>query len=405
MASEFSDIDIDLLRTAPLKNEEIVSLLVSFCSLDSAIPYREHIQVLTDRYDMTLEMRPLPLELLSIPSVFNQRMLANYYEALQRESYDSLIVGIIKWFQTDPSAGVYALILQNIFQPTLDPDYVRGLLDMVRTYGTARSGNLALDRYFESTLRSIADYAPVPDYIKTFDLTISGLDRLTLRNVDETLPSGYIADYLMTQVDNYQVFQGIQYMTNNASTINITGDTDYVRESIRDFLVRQLDEMDANERSNFLNLFRVDPIEVEAIQQNQDVFRVYGPVNQYADTDFSTLETPEGEPDIHKVFGGARMFTDMQLEGEDEWDMPIDDWFRGFCQDCNKRIKKYFYAVREPRILGGWLGCYCNWDCVRTKIKRELEDNEELRDMLKIRLALIDEVDTTVRRIGIADRD
>lgn len=396
------DLDPELLATAPLTNEEIVALLATICTADDTRPFRDAIQTLTDRYDMTLEMRSLPLQLLSIPEVFDMQMLSKYYTGLQRESYESLIVGVIKWYQTDHSAGIYARKLYQIFQPALGDAYVRDLLSMVRRYSKGEAGGLALDRYMETLLRSVADYAPVPPYIRDVDIAIDHLDRLQETDVPEDLSNAYIAEYIMTQLADYQVFEGMQYVQGQEMPIDIHGDRGYVQQSIKDYIMQQLEKMPSDERREYLRLFRVDPADVDAIQQNTDVFRVYGPVNPYADTDFSTLTTADGSPDVHKVFGGARMFTDMELETMDDYDLPIEDWFVGYCQECNLRIRAYFHAVREPRIRGGWLGCYCSWACAK---KRLDEQEDTLTTVKAVQTSLVDEFSSQVAKHGIADRD
>jgi hypothetical protein len=43
-------------------------------------------------------------------------------------------------------------------------------------------------------------------------------------------------------------------------------------------------------------------------------------------------------------------------------------WFTGNCECCFRKIFKAIYAVRRPRIDGGWDGCYCSWGCVRNDV-------------------------------------
>jgi hypothetical protein len=45
-----------------------------------------------------------------------------------------------------------------------------------------------------------------------------------------------------------------------------------------------------------------------------------------------------------------------------------EGWFTGNCESCFRKIFKTIYAVRRPRINGGWDGCYCSWSCVRNDV-------------------------------------
>lgn len=41
-----------------------------------------------------------------------------------------------------------------------------------------------------------------------------------------------------------------------------------------------------------------------------------------------------------------------------------ENWYRGLCNQCHRRILDYRYCVRAPIVFDGWSGCFCSWECV-----------------------------------------
>jgi len=407
-------IDLQLLRDAPLKNEEIVELTAFICRAESTIEYSEHLQLLNERYDMSLEMRTLPVEVLSLREKFNLRTLYNFYLGLQTEGYHSLIIPTITGYQDDKNAAVYIDLLRQIFTPDLSSDFVKEMLEFLQNSEMDGTGIRAMRLYFLNILHEVSDYAAIPSYIRDFDIDMNELPRLYEREVSPDLPNEYIAEYLLSQLNNYLVIDGIGELEGlTIDQVQTGSDPETDREYTKSVVIDRLERMDPIRREEFVNLFKVDTEDVKDIRENPDLFRVYGPINAYYDTDFSTLTNEEGHPDVSKIFGGARMFTDMQLEYDYEAEMPIDDWFIGYCLECGDRIRSYHHAVREPNLSGGWIGCYCSWDCVRQKIRKEWEASPEYipdtspdqYNIHVIRMNLARAVEEDMLKYGIADRD
>lgn len=382
-----SSIQLDLLQAAQLKNEEIIELVALICQAEAIEPYGEHLRILRDKYDMTLEVRTLELEVLLLRDRFRPRNLRNLYAGLADQGYHSLIIPMITAYQQDPNAALYAQTLEEVFAIDLDEGFIRELLRYMENSDMDGPGIRALQRYFRSKLERVSEYAPMPTYIHDYDIEIRNLPHLEKRDVDPELPDELIADYLMTQLDNYLVVE------------------EESPGSAKQALIERLGQMNDIERRSFVNLFQVDQEEVVRIRANRDIFRVYGPVNPYSDTDFSILTTDDGEPDVNVIFGGARMFTDNSLEYDYENDLPVEDWFRGYCLQCSKRIRAYHHAIREPILQGGWRGCYCSFDCVHEFIKLDTEEDETLYNIYVLRVNLLRVVDQDMAEIGIADRD
>lgn len=383
-----SQIQLRLLREAPLKNEEIIELIAFLCNAESIDLYIEHIITLRDRYDLTVDIRPIEYEVLSLRDKFPPPVLRNFYRAIGDIGYHGMVPQIITLYQQDVSASIYIQNIETVFGIQPDEEYIRTTIHFLDNSDLDGPGINSIRRFYQNKLDRIAEYAPIPKYIRDFDIQVNTLPRLQEKDVTSDMPTELIAEYLLGQMDNYDLY---------------VDETDDV--TAKDVLIDKINAMSESEREAFVVLFKVDPEEIKRIQNDRDVFRVYGPVNPYLDTDFSNLRNDEGELDVNLIFGGARMFTDMALEYEPETSVPLDDWFTGYCLQCSKRIRAYHYAVREPIIQGGWRGCYCSWDCIREFVRLDTEQDPDTYNMYVIQMALIKEMEDNINEIGIEDRD
>ena len=68
-------------------------------------------------------------------------------------------------------------------------------------------------------------------------------------------------------------------------------------------------------------------------------------------------------------------------------------WFSGECEICNKSIEHYRYAVRLPVVGGGFVGCFCSFECMYKTDLPLGEDNDHL----------IDELQDILNNVGIED--
>jgi hypothetical protein len=53
-------------------------------------------------------------------------------------------------------------------------------------------------------------------------------------------------------------------------------------------------------------------------------------------------------------------------------------WFHGSCEHCERKIRKFRHAVRFPVLGGGWIGCFCSFDCLYKSNIRPIYNNEDL---------------------------
>jgi hypothetical protein len=380
--------DLEQLKEAGMKNEEIIDTLSFITASESIEPFKEHIVVLGEKYDMTLEVRPLEIEVLSLREKFSNRQLRNLYLSLGH-GYYSLITDLFTYYQTDANAVVYAINLEEIFGEDPDYEFVKSSLKLLDNSEMEGPGINALIRYYQHKLERIAPFSPIPSYIRNFNIDTSKLPRLTESELKEDLPPYVAASLIADQIADSGLYLG-------------TDD----EEDTTAVLAQDLERMEPEDYRAFIGAIKVDKKELVHVQNDPDVFRVYGPANPFPETDFSQLQDEDGFLDANIVYGGARMFRDMSQEYDYDDDQPLDDWFRGYCMQCFLRIRAYHYAVREPYLDGGWLGCYCKWDCVREYIHQEFEEEDtEQYNIYVLRLAQIKAIEEKMNQIGIDERE
>jgi hypothetical protein len=129
------------------------------------------------------------------------------------------------------------------------------------------------------------------------------------------------------------------------------------------------------------------------LETDRVLYWIHGPSNPLISQNL-TLNTPSAK------YGGARMFLTNLFDYNEE-EGYFEDWFTGHCQQCLLRIAKRCYAIRMPRISGGWEDCFCSWKCVRDRIG-DIENDQGAADLLSH--ALIDAFEKKYIEIGIQDR-
>jgi hypothetical protein len=69
-------------------------------------------------------------------------------------------------------------------------------------------------------------------------------------------------------------------------------------------------------------------------------------------------------------------------------------WFHGSCEECGVGIEKFRYAIRFPVKDGGWIGCFCSFECMK---------KSNIRPMTKEVEYLIKEIKETIQKIGVVN--
>lgn len=378
-------IDSARLRETPLTNEEIIALTIYILNQD--IIQDEHLQILNDKYDLSVDPRSLSLEVLSDREHFTVSMLHRLYSALH-QSFETLIVDLIHTYQQDTDAVVYVRLLEDIFAPELDYTLLGELIKFIDESGMNGPGAIGVKNHLEAIYSRVAPYAGIPEYVKDFGVKVNELPHLEEPRITPDMSAELIADYIA--IDRSYMDLHIE---------------EGEEESAKKVLVDYIEKLEPTARAELVHKFSIDPREIIDLRVHAGIFRVYGPCNAYADTDWSVLVDENGDPDVNKIFGGSRMFTDMEAEYDFDNDLPLEDWFVGYCLQCNLRIRAYHHAVRIPFITGGWQGCYCSWACVRQALELDVLEATDQTTRVMAQLAIIRLIEEDIKTHGIQDRD
>tara|TARA_Y100000592_G_scaffold24136_1_gene37718 strand:- start:2233 stop:3264 length:1032 start_codon:yes stop_codon:yes gene_type:complete len=129
-----------------------------------------------------------------------------------------------------------------------------------------------------------------------------------------------------------------------------------------------------------LSLFASSVSDNINLEQSYDKsFRVWGPENRFPDRECI------GNPDTK---GGCRMLRCVCHEEENEW-------FTGKCDHCEKIIENISFAVRYPKDVGGWVGCYCCFQCMYEYSPETMKAKENAR---------VKNLQLKLKETGIMDR-
>ena len=132
------------------------------------------------------------------------------------------------------------------------------------------------------------------------------------------------------------------------------------------------------------------------LQNDEYLYRVLGPANPFINSSVEDLQA-----------GDYRMFNCLRFDAKENDENEIGDWFTGNCLMCLKRIRKRYYAVRRPVAGGGWIECFCSWECVRYRIAQLEEyyigDDNSIGE-LEIVKAMVNIYEEQLEQVGIQDR-
>lgn len=137
------------------------------------------------------------------------------------------------------------------------------------------------------------------------------------------------------------------------------------------------------------NAYPEDLKESEELKKEFPIERFYGPANKMLGKECCSLQGP------------CRMFYCVcrEFDEDDDYESapaPSDsqEWFIGKCEECEKKIEKFRHCIRFPVDGGGWIGCFCSFDCMRKSRIRPIYDDDELR---------IKEIYKFLNLIGVSD--
>ena len=230
--------------------------------------------------------------------------------------------------------------------------------------------NYQIQRFLRNQIRRKSKYAPIPPWVKNF--TPGSVPKES----ELQLPENPKLSFVIPPIEKM-----VALLT--AGLVD-SGLTPREREDSIFALREELQRLTESEK-----LEKLKPVVEYQIGDEQqvdiDIFRILGPANPRMHA------TPE-----EMKLGGERMFISTLYDFDEELG-DVEDWFLGYCIQCDLRIRRRWHAVRIPDPRGGWAGCYCDWKCAR---KAELNsDNFNIATLLMIDLA-----ENQVNQVSIQDR-
>jgi len=226
-----------------------------------------------------------------------------------------------------------------------------------------------LERYYAGVMAEGAPFAAVPTWV----LSVPAADLKTHDQLVSNLPSIDLdpSERLIYHQDTERIAEAlVRSMREQGFEVEeVEAATDLVRQQLN--VATNLD------RKHFLEYFNLTRKRLDAGQNDTELFRVLGPVN------LITGDRLEGD-DVCCRWGGCRMLTcnsferndtraglsfhadGPDLDPGDEVDFDADWFMLRSCHECTRRIRSRAHALRIPLPYGGWLGCYCSRECVRS---------------------------------------
>ena len=346
--------------------------------------------------------RKMDVEILRYQGTINDDLLKKYYRLMftlvhnqDTTVYLDLLVAIVKRYLQFPKADWYLIRYFKAidYEFTLrELWYVKDFIDDLfitpdnreADYEDTIAGLPKIVRLLEEKFVDIMPFSKTPDYIRDEAISIKQLPTLSQLVSDNNI-----------KIDDNVSRQGMmQFMSN------------MLRETLADqkdlpLVLSRFESMKLEDLRR-LYLSAVVPGQyiplIKDLQKDEQLFRALGPVNVYNDNVVDTVENAH----LNFEYGGARMFTDLLSEYDTFDDEMQQEWFTGSCEQCYHRIAKYQYAVRRPLILGGWRGCFCDFDCVRAWLEYYFDNNDTSEADEALTYALVAQYEKAIARIGIS---
>ncbi len=307
---------------------------------------------------------------------FSERLLSFVMDSHPKESFLDLVSQYIENADTDENV---------IGMKRMDEVFGNQSLDTYEILFEAAYENEAdsIAIYLAERVAELSPYINIPPWIKDFSTSssssnISPLTK-TSRNVSKLQSLTISGDG-----DEKALLGDLPESTSNPtieSINNLPIETDFYIPWIYD------NAEDIKESSDYIKsindiLRRKD---VANTEHDINIFRILGPPNP-------PIRANIPLPSRNTVYDGPRMFICDQYD-YDEDDI-LSDWFQGSCIQCLMRIRKRWYAVRKPKVGGGWIGSFCSFVCMR--------NSEEAENWLLMQM--IDDLEKLMNEFGIQDR-
>lgn len=262
-------------------------------------------------------------------------------------------------------------------------------------YNLTKNENGAIADYFAFILRQIGKFAEIPDWVynpsdgmpvKVSDVTLPMESDIAIPDYEpDTKYQISIEDTVDLILKNSDI---VLYDKNTGEEISSLGDG--IKESeVKESLIKRLTELNELGKLNMMQEYGYIK-QMETLQDDEELFRLLGPVCPITGADLEDMK-----------YGGERMFISNKFvydDGTEDTDIYITtSWFLGYCEYCNLRLRRKYHAVRQPLIDGGWIGCFCSWQCVKDKASK-VDFTDEITPNL------CDEFEEELKEFGVYDR-
>ena len=233
-------------------------------------------------------------------------------------------------------------------------------------------------------IRKVNNFAPIPDWMITLDI---------LPKESSVQPPSK-ANYNIGIPTNDQIFNLLKVDIKNEINDLMSCDKETV-DKLSEEVISGFNALSLEAKNNQLDEFYGKNVKL-ALEDDRQLFLTYGPSAPFVDATLEELD-----------YGGARMFLFNNFDTTDDYDdfeynddgtsRNIVEWFVGYCEQCDLKIRRKWHAVRIPIKYGGWKGCFCSFECVRNNIVETYNSDE-------IMLTLVDIYEQQMQKYGIIDR-
>lgn len=363
-------LTLDDLANRVLVPSDIIQQIGVICNDDMYLNYNKHIERLLEKYDTDLNVQtemlsPLAIILMSDMIDFSLEARERFFVLSGTSYQDATLLLVNGGMPVHGNLVTYLMQLDEMYPDEFTAEHGRVMLGLTETNSfTTFSGGLSFVNYLETRIAIKEPSKGRPSYVFTFDLDYEQIERVPpMISVSDS--KWDMARKIRLRYPYLSTDKNIQLLADN-----LPDNKDDILAYVTEY-----------------NLHR--PAIYDRVIHDDNSTIAFGPVNPYSviHDDILAQEYENGTLDINVVYGGPRMLHDLSIE-LDEGGLPAYSWFTGFCRQCSTRIERREYAVRKPYVKGGWLGCYCSWECIMDDLEAEMKDttNEETDKITEIQI-------------------
>ena len=370
------DDDIETLEETlgvmPLEritSEEADSLLIRLLTIASEFDRKEVVPTILKAWESVYP----PIENVTFfPTLFlnpglNISLLQFLATSLPEFGYLDVMDELID-YQEGPMMQIACATIINVYgeQPKINYEVVRD--------SASERGNDVIYNFMVTKLEEVAEFAPIPPWVQNFN------EGPVPKSIDVKPPEMVQPSFELPSLEDM-----VTLLTNGLEALGVSFED---IENTQDVLRARLSVATTTEKVALLSpVMQIESL--NNLQNNVELFRILGPANPFVDADLSQMK-----------YGGSRMFIATEFDYDEETGYPVD-WFGGICEQCHLRIRVRWHALRMPRPTGGWISCYCSFECLRDALS-DLELIKTRPDLAT--RTMIDSLEEQFESIGIQDR-